>query len=230
MTSAPVITIDGPSSSGKSTLCKALAKVLKWHLLDSGTIYRVLAFSTIYNKINIKSEKEISDIASNLSVKFIDNHNKTKVFFENQDITEKISDQEISIIASKIAILPLVRKSLLYNQRSFRKLPGLIANGRDMGTVVFVDAIAKIFLDANIKERAKRRMEQLKKKGNNKINFKNILFELNNRDERDKNREISPMIPAQDALILDTTSISMKQIISKTLDFTLKKLDLLKKK
>lgn len=228
MKCAPVITIDGPGGSGKSTLCKAIAKELKWHVLDSGTIYRVLAFSILYNEINICSEKEVSLIASNLNIQFFYNDKETKIIFENKDITDKINSKKISIVASKIAILPLVRKSLLFIQRSFRKFPGLIANGRDMGTVVFVDAIVKIFLDANLQVRAYRRMLQLKKKGSSKIKLKSLILELKNRDERDRTRLISPMIPAKDAIILDSTKMSMKKIIDKSLKITLEKISLLK--
>lgn len=223
MITAPVITIDGPGGSGKSTLCKAMAKKLKWHVLDSGTIYRVLAFSALYNKINITSEKELSFIASNLNIHLVHINNKTKIIFEKKDITEEINTKEVSITASRIAILPSVRKSLLYSQRSFRKLPGLIANGRDMGTVVFVDAIVKIFLDAKLEIRAYRRMLQMKKIGLKENNLKNILIELNNRDKRDRYRLISPMVPAKDALIIDTTNMNIEKIIDQSLEFTFKK-------
>lgn len=229
MIHAPVITIDGPGGSGKSTLCKAMAKELKWNILDSGTIYRVLAFSALYNKINLYSEKELSLIASNLNVKFVHDNNTTKIIFEKKDITKEIYNKKISITASKIAILPLVRQSLLFIQRSFRKFPGLIANGRDMGTVVFVDAIVKIFLDANLEVRAQRRMLQLKKNGLNNIRLKNLLSELDNRDKRDRTRLVSPMIPAKDALILDSTRIDIQKIIDKSLKFTLEKIFLSQK-
>lgn len=223
----PVITIDGPSSSGKTTLCRAIAKELKWNILDSGAIYRVLAFSALYHKININSEAELSHIASTLKIKFKIHKHETKVIFEEKDITEKIKSQKISNIASKIAILPLVRKNLLLNQRSFRKLPGLIANGRDMGTVVFVDAFVKIFLHASLLVRTQRRMQQFQNNGM-KVNFKDLLLELHNRDERDRTRKISPLKPDKSAILLDSTKISINKIIDITLEHIWKKIDLLK--
>lgn len=215
----PVVTIDGPGSSGKSTLCIAIAKKLKWNLLDSGAIYRALASSILSKKININSEKEISYIAKKININFKIYKNKIEVFFKNTNITKKINDQKISYVASKIAKFPLVREVLISNQRSFRKSPGLIANGRDMGTVVFTDAFIKIFLNASLKVRAQRRLIQLKKNGVNKINIDKVVHQLNIRDERDRNRIISPLKPAQDAIILDTTDLSINDIVEKILKY-----------
>lgn len=213
----PVVTIDGTSGSGKSTICQAIANKLKWNLLDSGSIYRSLVFSALYNyKININSENDVAKIAQNLNLSFITNVNSkdTKVILDGQDVTLKIRTQEISQTASYLASFPKVRHALLYRQRNFRKYPGLIADGRDMGTVIFPDALIKIFLDASLEQRVNRRLIQLRKQGFD-VNFKSLVQEIQDRDTKDSNRIISPLKPAIDALVLDTSDMSATQVFSK---------------
>ncbi|CUR53429.1 Cytidylate kinase [Serratia symbiotica] len=212
----PIITIDGPSNSGKSILSKKLGKLLNWNLLDSGSIYRTLAFIMLNNQIDLYSINEIIKIATNLKISFINEDNKLKIFFKNQDITNKIYTEEISNISSKIATLPTVREILLFKQRKFYKKPGLIANGRDMGTIVFPNAPIKIFLNASIEERAKRRKVHLQKKGYN-VNIKYILTEIKKRDNLDYNRIISPLIPASNAFFLNSTNLTINMMTKKAL-------------
>ncbi|MBK4765399.1 MAG: (d)CMP kinase [Pantoea sp. Brub] len=219
----PIITIDGFSGSGKSTLCRLIANALKWNLLDSGAIYRTLAFITLNNNINIASEKDIISVIPNLDIQFITCNTKIKVFLYNKDITNEISNLKISETASYIAQFPLVRKLLLTRQHSFIQYPGLIADGRDMGTVVFPNANIKFFLKANLKQRTQRRMLELKEKGFN-VKFSNVLAEIKKRDERDCNRKCSPLLPAPDALVYNSTQISIKQLFNKILIYIHKKI------
>jgi cytidylate kinase len=220
---APVITIDGPSGAGKGTLCKAMAESLQWHLLDSGAIYRVLALAALHHQVDIESEEALVPMAAHLDVRFLSVDGEMQVVLEGEDVTGEIRTQEVSNTASRVAAFPRVREALLRRQRAFREDPGLIADGRDMGTVVFPDAPVKIFLDASSEERAHRRMLQLQEKGFN-VNFDRLLSEIRERDDRDRNRAIAPLVPATDALVLDSTSMSIEQVIEKALDYAKRKL------
>ncbi|WP_367680262.1 (d)CMP kinase [Candidatus Fukatsuia anoeciicola] len=218
MVIVPVITIDGPSGVGKSTLCNTLANLLKWHLLDSGAIYRVLALATSYYQIDINAEELLVAVAKNLDVYFTSSNKQFQVILEGKDVSNEIRSENIGNRASKIAIFPRIREVLLSRQREFRKKPGLIADGRDMGTVVFPDAPVKIFLSANTKECAWRRTLQLQEKEFN-VNFKRLLVDIQERNNRDCNRSIAPLISAVDALVLDTTKMSITQVFIESLAY-----------
>lgn len=220
---APVITIDGPSGAGKGTLCKAMAETLQWHLLDSGAIYRVLALAILHHQIDVTVEEALVPIAAHLDVHFTAVEGETQVILEGENVTTEIRSQRVSNAASKVATFPRVREALLRRQRAFRNAPGLIADGRDMGTVVFPDAPVKIFLDASAHERACRRMLQLQDKGFS-VNFERLLAETEERDSRDCNRAIAPLVPASDALILDSTGIDIGQVIEIALKYAYEKL------
>lgn len=220
---APVITIDGPSGAGKGTLCKAMAESLQWHLLDSGAIYRVLALAALHHQVEIESEEALVPIAAHLDVRFLSQNGEMQVILEGEDVTGEIRTQEVSNTASRVAAFPRVREALLRRQRGFREMPGLIADGRDMGTVVFPDAPVKIFLDASPEERAQRRMLQLQDNGFN-VNFDRLLAEIKERDDRDRNRAIAPLVAAGDALVLDSTEMSIDQVIEKALQYAREKL------
>ncbi|MCC8365958.1 MULTISPECIES: (d)CMP kinase [Xenorhabdus] len=215
---APVITVDGPSGAGKGTLCQALAEALNWQLLDSGAIYRVLALAAIHHQVDIKSEDALVPLAANLDVRFVPANGRLRVILEGEDVSNEIRTEAVGNTASQTATFPRVREALLRRQRAFRLLPGLIADGRDMGTVVFPDAPVKIFLDASAEERARRRMLQLQENGFS-VNFESLLSEIQERDFRDRNRAVAPLVPAQDALILDSTSMSIEEVIDKALNY-----------
>ncbi|MCL6405875.1 (d)CMP kinase [Dickeya dadantii] len=215
---APVITVDGPGGAGKGTLCKALANALQWNLLDSGAIYRVLALAALHHQVDIASEEALVPIASHLDVRFVPENGQLKVILEGEDVSNEIRTQEVGNTASQAAVFPRVREALLRRQRAFREMPGLIADGRDMGTVVFPDAPVKIFLDASAEERAKRRMLQLQAKGFN-VNFERLLSEIKERDERDRNRPVAPLVPAPDALVLDSTHMTLDEVVGQALAY-----------
>ncbi|AHF73968.1 cytidylate kinase [Candidatus Sodalis pierantonius str. SOPE] len=213
---APVITIDGPSSAGKGTLCKALAEALQWHLLDSGAIYRVLALAALHHQVAIDSEEALVPLAAHLDVRFEVEQGQLTVVLEGEDVSQAIRNETVGNTASQIATFPRVREALLRRQRAFRAAPGLIADGRDMGTVVFPDAPVKIFLDASSEERAHRRMRQLQEKGFS-VSFEHLLSEIKERDDRDRNRTVAPLVPAADALVLDSTRLTIDEVIAKAL-------------
>lgn len=213
---APVITIDGPSGAGKGTLCKALAEALQWHLLDSGAIYRVLALAALHHQVAIDSEEALVPLAAHLDVRFEVEQGQLTVVLEGEDVSQAIRNETVGNTASQIAAFPRVREALLRRQRAFRAAPGLIADGRDMGTVVFPDAPVKIFLDASSEERAHRRMRQLQEKGFS-VSFERLLSEIKERDDRDRDRTVAPLVPAADALVLDSTRLTIDEVIAKAL-------------
>ncbi|MXP56129.1 (d)CMP kinase [Pantoea sp. Mhis] len=221
----PVIAIDGPSSAGKGTLCRSIAQYLHWHALDSGIFYRILALAAIQDNINIESDNSLLAIANHLDIHIFLIDNEIQVIFAGKNITNEIRTQKIDNMASCIATFPRIRQAILYHQRMFRKAPGLIADGRDVGTVIFPDACVKIFLDASLEVRAYRRMLQLQEKGFD-ANLSQILSEIKKRDNRDINRFTAPLIPAKDALILNSTFISSNQLFKKVLSYIQKKLNI----
>ena len=220
----PVITIDGPGGAGKGTLCKAMAEALGWHLLDSGAIYRVLALAALHHDVALDNEEALVALASHLDVSFVAGSDGVRIVLEGEEVSAAIRTEQSGNAASKIAAFPRVREALLRRQRAFRSAPGLIADGRDMGTVVFPDAEAKIFLDASAEERANRRLKQLQEKGFD-VNFDRLLIEIRERDERDRNRPVAPLRPADDALILDSTSMAIDAVVDAILQHVSSKID-----
>ena len=209
----PVIAVDGPSGTGKGTLCSHLAHWLHWHFLDSGALYRVLALATERQQLEINNESEIGNLASGLEVIFKnpDARDEIRVFLDGNDVSQSIRTESCGSRASQLAALPGVRKTLLARQRAFRKFPGLIADGRDMGTIVFPDAKLKLFLTATPGVRAQRRHKQLKEKGFD-VNLAQLSADIAERDTRDSERTISPLKPADDAVIIDTTNLSIEVV------------------
>ncbi|WP_099612137.1 (d)CMP kinase [Vibrio fujianensis] len=218
-----VITVDGPSGAGKGTLCMLLAKKLGFQLLDSGAIYRVLALAALHHGVDIDSEDALVPLATHLDVQFVAEGDLVKVILEGEDVSRELRKEETGMAASKIAALPRVREALLRRQRAFDQGHGLVADGRDMGTVVFPQAAVKIFLDASAQERAQRRYKQLQLKGLN-VKFDDLLSEIQERDERDRNRSVAPLRPAEDALLLDSTTLSIDQVVEQALQYIESKL------
>lgn len=221
---SPVITIDGPSGAGKGTVCQRLAEKLGWPLLDSGAIYRVLALAALHHEVALDNEEALVTLASHLDVSFVAGPDGVRIVLEGEEVSAAIRTEQSGNAASKIAAFPRVREALLRRQRAFRSAPGLIADGRDMGTVVFPDAEAKIFLDASAEERANRRLKQLQEKGFD-VNFDRLLIEIQERDERDRNRPVAPLRPADDALILDSTSMAIDAVVEAILQHVRSKID-----
>jgi cytidylate kinase len=215
----PVITIDGPSGAGKGTVARIVAEQLGWHLLDSGAIYRVLAVAAQHHNISVEDEQSLLPVAANLDVQFQTcNEGEGKVILEGEDVSNAIRTEEIGALASKVAVFPRVREALLRRQRAFKVGPGLVADGRDMGTIVFVDAPVKVFLTASAEERAQRRFNQLKEKGFD-VKISRLLDDIRLRDERDQNRKVAPLVAAEGALIIDSTELSVEEVVSKILSF-----------
>ena len=213
-----IITVDGPSGAGKGTLCYALAQKLGFDFLDSGAIYRITALAATKKAIPLDNENALAEIGQNLDVQFIPQDGEVNVILNGENVGDQIRTAEAGQNASKVAAFPKVRQALLQRQRDFASEKGLIADGRDMGTVVFPEAQIKLFLDASAEERAKRRVKQLQSKGFN-ANFDEILAEIKERDFRDRNRAVAPLVPAVDALLLDSTNLSIDEVIQQALDY-----------
>ena len=209
---AQVIAIDGPSGSGKGTLAGLLAARLGWQLLDSGALYRLLAYAAGKHGIALDNEAALAMLAANLDVQFV----AGGIILEGESVTERIRNEQVGAGASQVAALPAVRDALLQRQRAFREAPGLVADGRDMGTVVFPDAPLKIFLTASAEERARRRYLQLEAKGED-VSLPSLLEEIQARDDRDMNRAVAPLKPAVDAIQLDSTEMSIEEVLERIL-------------
>ena len=214
----PVITVDGPSGSGKGTVCRLLADKLGWDVLDSGAIYRVLSLAALHHQIALDNEEGLVPLAANLDVQFLvdSQTNAGKVILEGEDVTTTIRNEEVGAAASKVAALPRVREALLRRQRAFRTENGLIADGRDMGTVVFQDAPLKIYLTASAEERARRRFVELNTRGLD-VTLSGLLQDIQARDERDMNRAVAPLVPAEDAIEIDTSELNAQQVFDKVI-------------
>lgn len=206
---APVITIDGPAGSGKGTIAALLAKQLAWSLLDSGAIYRVAAQAALEAKLPLEDAEALVTLIQSLEMRFAEG----KVWRNGQDVSLAIRTPEAADATSRISTLPAVRAALMDRQRAFRQLPGLVADGRDMGTVVFPDAKLKVFLTASPEIRAERRLKQLSEQGIY-ANIIALIREIKERDERDSNRPIAPLRPADQALIIDSSQLSPEQVLS----------------
>ena len=214
----PVLTLDGPSAVGKGTVASIIAQTLDWHLLDSGAIYRALAIAVRIHNIKINDINGLLRLVDGLDLRFelVPNQRSLKVYLDNVEVSTELRTEKTAELASKIAMIRLLRKSLLIKQQQFKRPPGLVADGRDMGSVVFPEAPFKVFLTAEVEERAKRRLKQLQETGITG-NISHTLAEVQKRDERDANRQHSPLRPAKDALIIDTTNLSINEVISKVM-------------
>ena len=204
----PVIAVDGPAASGKGTIAAGAATALGFHLLDSGSLYRLVALKALRAGIDVSAEAALVGAAQRLDATF----SGGTIRLEGQDVGEAIRDERVSVAASQVAVHPAVRAALLTRQRAFRRRPGLVADGRDMATVVFPDARLKVFVTASTEERARRRYKQLIEKGISST-IEGLLLDIRERDARDTSRAVAPLVPAVDAVILDTTAMSIEDAV-----------------
>lgn len=210
----PIITIDGPVASGKGSVSAGVAKVLGFNVLDSGSLYRLTAYAALQQQKPLEDEEQIKQTAVNLKAVF----KGGKILLEGEDVTDAIRQEEVGLAASKVAVHPKVRKALFKLQREYAQAPGLVADGRDMGSVVFPEATLKIFLTASAEARAKRRYNQLKEKGIHS-NIADLVKDLKERDERDLKRSVAPLVPAPGAKILDSSDLTLEETISQVLEW-----------
>ena len=218
--SVPVITIDGPSGTGKGTICHLLANHLNWHVLDSGSLYRVLAYAARTKGLDFNDSSALVELAHNLNIRFDTNpHHKSQVILDGNDVFDQLRTEQCGQDASKIAAVPEIRDALLARQRAFAQAPGLVTDGRDMGTVVFPNAILKIYLYATPEVRAFRRYFQLKEKGID-ASLAEVVDELAKRDARDTQRLHAPLKPAADSVLIDTTGLTVVQVFDNVLKLT----------
>ena len=215
----PVIAIDGPSGSGKGTIARQVANALGFHLLDSGALYRLTAIAAQNSGIQLEDAVAVAEIARGLDVRF-DNHEdgSERIWLANEDVTDTVRKESTGAGASTVAAIPAVRDALLERQRAFQKPPGLVADGRDMGTHVFTSAVLKIFLTASAEERAKRRYKQLKDKGMD-VTLAALSRDIEDRDRRDSERSVAPLKPASDARILDSSELSIDAVTKTVLEW-----------
>lgn len=209
----PVITIDGPSASGKGTVATLLAQELGWYVLESGALYRLTALDCMKRKVDLEDQESVAAVANTLSIKFL----PEGIFLHGEDVTDSIESEQVGAIASKIAAYPQLRATLLQSQRNCRRAPGLVADGRDMGTTVFPDADLKIYLVADVQKRAERRYKQLMAKGFS-VKLNGLVADLEARDQRDLNRLLAPLKPADDAIIVDSSDLDVEETLAIVLE------------
>ncbi|HBC19001.1 MAG TPA: (d)CMP kinase [Alcanivorax sp.] len=215
--STAVLTIDGPVSSGKGTVARLVAIRLGWHLLDSGALYRVLGYHAKNQGLALDDEPALVELAKTLPVRFIEQEGETAVILDGEDVSNIIRQESVGELASQVAVLQPVRDALLARQRVFAEPPGLVADGRDMGTVVFTSAPLKIYLTASAEERARRRFEQLKEKGFD-ATLATLVEDIRTRDDRDMNREVAPLRPADDAVVIESTTLTVDEVVNRILE------------
>jgi cytidylate kinase len=209
----PVVTIDGPSGSGKGTIGRRLAQVLGWHYLDSGALYRLAALAALRRHLDFSDARALAEAASTLDVRFTTAAAGERVYLDGADVSAELRTEQAGDAASKVAAVPEVRAALLQRQRDFAAPPGLVADGRDMGTVVFPDALVKVVLTASAEARAMRRHKQLKEKGID-VSLPDLSWDIAQRDARDANRTVAPFKPAPDAQVIDSTSLTPEEVVA----------------
>lgn len=215
--SVPVICVDGPSGAGKGTLSQHLANAFSWHLLDSGALYRVVGYACRQANVSLDDETAVAQMARALNVDFQPGEKGVTVWLSDQDVTAAIRSEQGGLDASRVAALPRVRAALLLRQQELARTPGLIADGRDMGTVVFPDAPLKIFLTASAQARAERRLHQLQGMGES-VSLARLLTDIQERDARDQSRTVSPLVPAEGAIVIDSTKLSADEVLRAVCD------------
>lgn len=214
---ATIITIDGPSGAGKGTISRMLAKKLRFHYLDSGALYRLLGLAAVRHSVDLANHQDISTLAGHMDIDFEASGDELKILLEGEDVSLELRTEGTGALASQVASFPNVRTALLNRQQLFAKEPGLVADGRDMGTVVFPEAPLKIYLTASAEERAQRRYKELLAKGEN-VSLRALEEQVRSRDERDMSRDASPLIPAADAVQLDTSELSIQEVMDTVLN------------
>lgn len=210
--SAPVLTIDGPSGAGKGAVSSRVARALGWNVLDSGAVYRSVALAALQRGLSADDESRLVELCRDLHLAFQSGEDGIEVILDGRPLGDALRAEKVGVMSSQVAAIPPVRKALLDLQRSFQVTPGLVADGRDMGTVVFPQAEVKVFLDASVAERARRRYQQLKDKGKD-VTFDRLFRDLEERDRRDRERAVSPTVPADDAVVVDSTRMTLDEVV-----------------
>jgi cytidylate kinase len=216
--SAPILAIDGPSSSGKGTISRRLATTLRWHYLDSGALYRLVALAAVRRGIDTADGVRLAAVAAGLDARFGGQGTAEQIYLDGLDVTAALRTETTGEGASRVAAIPAVRAALLQRQRDFARPPGLVADGRDMASVVFPNAALKVFLTASAEERAMRRHKQLKEMGID-VSLPDLSWDIAQRDARDANRTVAPLRPAPDARVIDSTSLTPEEVIASILEW-----------